>query len=49
MVKYGYASSVEQMIERMKYDLLYIENLSFGVDIKIIFYTFNTVITGKGV
>ncbi len=49
MVKYGYASSVEQMIERLKYDLLYIENLSFGVDIKIIFYTFNTVITGKGV
>ena len=49
MVKYGYASTVEQMIERMKYDLLYIENLSFGVDIKIIFYTFNTVITGKGV
>lgn len=49
MVKYGYASTVDQMIERLKYDLLYIENLSFGVDIKIIFYTINTVLTGKGV
>lgn len=49
MVKYGYASTVDQMIERLKYDLLYIENLSFGVDLKIIFYTINTVLTGKGV
>lgn len=49
MVKYGYASNVEQMIERMKYELIYIENVSFGVDMKILFYTIRTVCTGKGV
>lgn len=49
MVKYGYASDVDQMIERLRYDLLYIENISFGVDLKILFYTINTVLTGKGV
>ncbi len=48
MVKYGYASNLDQMIERLEYDLLYIENVSFGVDLKIIFYTVRTVVTGKG-
>ena len=48
MVKYGYASNVDQMIERLHYDLLYIENISLGVDIKIIFHTVHTVLTGKG-
>lgn len=49
MVKYGYASSVDEMIERMKYDLLYIENISFAVDMKILLRTAATVIYGKGV
>lgn len=49
MVKYGYATTVDQMVERLKYDLLYIENVSVGVDLKIIFHTVNTVITGRGV
>ncbi|MDE7024806.1 MAG: sugar transferase [Paramuribaculum sp.] len=48
MVKYGYATSVEQMVERMRYDLLYIENISFAVDMKIILHTAVTVISGKG-
>lgn len=49
MVKYGYASDVDGMINRLKYDLLYIENVSFLVDLKIMFYTVHTIFTGKGV
>ena len=48
MVKYGYASDVDQMLERLEYDLLYIEKVSLRVDLKILFYTVSTVVTGKG-
>ncbi len=48
MVKYGYATTVDQMIERLQYDLLYIDNVSLQVDLKILFHTVNTVFTGKG-
>lgn len=49
MVKHGYASTIDEMIERLQYDLIYIENISLIVDLKIIMYTVNTVLTGKGV
>lgn len=49
MVKFGYASDVKQMIERMQYDILYYENMSFGLDTKILIYTIKTIITGKGI
>ena len=49
MVKFGYASTADQMINRLKYDILYIENVSFIVDLKILFYTIHTVFTGKGI
>ena len=49
MVKYGYASDVDGMVERLRYDLLYIENVSMLVDLKIMFYTVQTVFTGKGI
>lgn len=48
MVKYGYAQNVDQMVERLRYDLVYVENVSLRVDMKILFYTIHTVITGKG-
>lgn len=48
-VKYGYAENVDQMVERLKYDLLYIDNMSIMVDLKIIIYTLITVFKGKGV
>ena len=49
MVKYGYAASVDKMVERMEYDILYYENMSLTLDLTILIYTVNTVITGKGV
>lgn len=47
-VKYGYAENVEEMVERLKYDILYIENMSIAMDIKILFYTLVIVAMGRG-
>jgi len=49
MVKYGYASSVDEMVERLKYDILYIQNLSPSLDMKIMFHTIRTLVKGEGV
>lgn len=47
-VKYGYAENVEEMIERLKYDIIYIENMSLFVDFKILIYTVLIVLQGRG-
>lgn len=49
MVKFGYAQNVDEMIKRLRYDILYLENVSLLVDLKIIIYTVKTVITGRGI
>ncbi|HNT20237.1 MAG TPA: sugar transferase [Saprospiraceae bacterium] len=47
-VKYGYASDLSQMLERLRFDLIYVENLSLQLDIKIILYTILVLFQGKG-
>ena len=47
-VKYGYAENVDQMVERLKWDILYIENMSIQMDIKILIYTVLIVLKRSG-
>lgn len=47
-VKFGYAENVDQMVRRLKYDIIYIENMSVGMDIKIMLYTVITMLKGSG-
>jgi len=47
-VKYGYAENVDEMVDRMRYDLLYLENMSLATDIKILLYTVLIILQGRG-
>jgi lipopolysaccharide/colanic/teichoic acid biosynthesis glycosyltransferase len=48
MVNYGYARNIDEMIDRLKYDIIYLENMSLLIDIKILFYTIKIVFSGRG-
>ncbi|GAB3660167.1 hypothetical protein GCM10028791_33960 [Echinicola sediminis] len=47
-VYYGYAETVQEMVERMKYDLLYLTGVSLKTDIYIIYQTVKVMASGKG-
>ncbi len=48
-IRVGYANTIEQMIERLNYDVVYMENMTLAMDLKIIFYTIEVLFKGKGV
>ncbi len=47
-VKFGYASDIDEMVERLRYDILYLENMSIAMDFKILIYTVLIVLQGRG-
>lgn len=48
-IKIGYTDTIDKMIERLNYDIIYLENMSLFNDIKILIYTFETILKGKGI
>lgn len=47
-IRVGYTDTLEKMIQRLNYDMVYMENMSLALDLKIILYTFKVILDGKG-
>jgi exopolysaccharide biosynthesis polyprenyl glycosylphosphotransferase len=47
-IKQGYDRTIDDVRSKVRYDLFYIENMSFRMDVKIILYTFYVMLMGKG-
>jgi lipopolysaccharide/colanic/teichoic acid biosynthesis glycosyltransferase len=46
-IYYGYAENIEEMIERLNFDVFYMNNMSFKMDMRILFQTATLIISGK--
>ena len=47
-IKIGYSDTVEKMVERLRYDIIYMDNMTLQTDIKILFYSIGVILCGKG-
>ena len=47
-IKIGYSDTVEKMVERLRYDIIYMDNMTLQTDIKILFYSVEVILRGKG-
>ncbi len=47
-IKIGYSDTVEKMVERLRYDIIYMDNMTLQTDIKILFYSVGVILRGKG-
>lgn len=47
-IKIGYTDTLQKMIQRLNYDIVYMENMSLRLDIKIMFHTISVILNGKG-
>lgn len=47
-IRVGYTDTMEKMIERLNCDVVYVENMSLLLDMKILFYTTGVILRGKG-
>ncbi len=47
-IKIGYSDTVEKMVERLRYDIIYMDNMTIQTDIKILFYSIDVILRGKG-
>ena len=47
-IMYGYAENVEQMVKRLRYDILYLNNISVAFDMKLVILTLKVMVQGKG-
>lgn len=47
-IRVGYTDTLQKMIDRLNYDIVYMENMSIRLDIKILFFTIGVILDGKG-
>ena len=48
VLRFGYASTLDELVKRLRYDLIYLENMSLWLDLKLLLYTIYIVLKGKG-